>query len=206
MARRTQRQLDKDIERATSDIVLERGVAGITMREVAKRSRADINVLVRRFQTDEGLVSHYVRKFDYFINDALVFDEASGDSWEERFRKVATQFEKALHHNLEMQEIMKWQLSINSKTTRASARRREQTLTQIIDKFISPISSDQVNPRALLAVLIAGMYYITLRNDRSTFVGLDFHTRQGRALLIETMVQVVSVFVKDQSKPACTTN
>lgn len=196
MARRTQRQLDKDIARATSEIVLERGVAGITLREVAKRSRADINVLVRRFQTDEGLVNHYIRQFDYFINDALAIDAPATETPEEVFRRVATQFEKALHHNKEMQEIMKWQLNISSRSTRASARRREQTLSQVIDRFIEPIDASEVNPRALLAVLIAGMYYITLRQERSTFVGLELHTKQGRALLVDTMVQVVSAFLK----------
>ncbi|MDO4692867.1 MAG: hypothetical protein Q4A64_08350 [Porphyromonadaceae bacterium] len=200
MARRTQRELDTDIRKAMSEIVLEQGVAGITLKEVARRTHSDINVLVRRFGTDEGAITYYTKQFDYFINEALEISRPERLEPVELFTRLATQFERALHLNKEMQEIMKWQLNINSKISRESARRREQTLAPILERFVAPISDREVDPRALLAVLVAGMYYITLRHERSTFCGIEFHTKAGRALLVETMVRVASAFLKDREQ------
>lgn len=200
MARRTQRELSADIRRAMSEIVLEQGVAGITLKEVARRTRSDINVLVRRFGTDEAAVSYYTKQFDYFINEALELEGADELEPIELFTRLATQFEKALHRNKEMQEIMKWQLSVNSKITRESARRREQTLAPILERFVAPISDEDIDPRALLGILVAGMYYLTLREERSTFCGIEFHTKAGRALLVGTMVRITSAFLKNRGQ------
>lgn len=45
-------------------------------------------------------------------------------------------------------------------------------LFQVLDSIIAPVSEEKINPNALLAVLVAGLYYLTLREERSTFCGL----------------------------------
>lgn len=198
MARRTQRELDQDILRSISSIVLEQGVFGVTFKEVSKRARAEQSVLVRRFKDEANMIRYYTQQFDYFINNALdIQKEASGLSAPlEFFQSLAERFEKSLHHNKEMQEIMKWELLVNSKPTRQSARKREVALSQVLGSITGPISDEKVNPNALLAVLVAGLYYLTLREERSTFCGIEFHTKKGRALLVETLVSIVEAFLK----------
>ena len=198
MARRTQRELDRDILRSISSIVLEQGLAGVNFKEVSRRSRTEISVLVRRFRDEAGMVRHYTRQFDYFINEALKLPSEAPESPEPSalFRILAGQFEKSLHHNKEMQEIMKWELLVNSKSTRQSARKREATLSEVLDSIVEPISDERINPNALLAVLVGGLYYLTLREERSTFCGIEFHTKKGRALLVDTLVTVVEAFLK----------
>ncbi|KGN66969.1 MULTISPECIES: hypothetical protein [Porphyromonas] len=199
MARRTQRELDQDILRSISSIVLEQGVSGVNFKEVSKRARTEMSVLARRFKDESGMIRYYTQQFDYFINDALAVPSETScfSNSLEYFRLLATQFEKALHHNKEMQEIMKWELLVNSKTTRQSARKREVTLSQLLDSITAPISEEKVNPNALLAVLVAGLYYLTLREERSTFCGLEFHTKKGRNLLVDTLVTVIEAFLKE---------
>lgn len=198
MARRTQRELDQDILRSISSIVLEQGVAGVNFKEVSRRSRTEISVLIRRFKDEAGMIRCYTRQFDYFINDALKFPTEASERPEpsELFRMLAERFEKSLHHNKEMQEIMKWELLVNSKSTRQSAGKREVTLSEVLGSIVAPISDEKVNPNALLAVLVAGLYYLTLREERSTFCGIEFHTKKGRALLVDTLVTVVDAFLK----------
>lgn len=203
MTRRTQRQLTLDINQALTDIVREHGVAAISLREVAKRSQSDIEVLLRRFPTEEALVRYYIAQFDNFLPDTLKLEQAEGLSQLEQFKLMATQLEKALHHNKEMQEIMKWQLNVASKSTRQSASRRERTLAALgLERFTAPIDEERIHPRALIGILVAGMYYLTLRDERASFFGVDFYTKAGRALMIETMVGVVEAFLKHQEPKA----
>lgn len=198
MVRRTQRELDQDILRSMSSIVLEQGVFGVTFKEVSKRARAEQSVLLRRFKDESNMIRYYTQQFDYFINNALDLQKEAAElsSPLDFFRNLALRFEKALHHNKEMQEIMKWELLVNSKSTRQSARKREHTLSQVMDSITEPLSDEKVNPNALLAVLVAGLYYLTLREERSTFCGIEFHTKKGRALLVETLVSIVEAFLK----------
>ena len=191
--------MDKDILRSISSIVLEQGVFGVTFKEVSKRARAEQSVLVRRFKDESNMIRYYTRQFDYFINNALdVQGEGSGTSAPlDYFRALAARFEKSLHHNKEMQEIMKWELLVNSKSTRQSAGKREVALSEILGTVTEPISDERVNPNALLAVLVAGLYYLTLREERSTFCGIEFHTKKGRTLLVETLVSIVGAFLKN---------
>lgn len=69
---------------------------------------------------------------------------------------------------------MLWKLRVNNKLTRKSARSRENTLQEIMPNISSKIRLDMgLDPRALLAILVGGLYYLILRGNRSTFCGID---------------------------------
>lgn len=53
-----------------------------------------------------------------------------------------------------------------------------------------------VNLRAVLAIVVAGMYYIILRKGRSTFCSIDFNSKQGRQLSADTMVKIITYLNK----------
>ena len=56
-----------------------------------------------------------------------------------------------------------------------------------------------IEPRAVLAVIVAGMYYIILRKERSTFCSIDFNTKKGKRLLADTMVKII-VYLNKQGE------
>ncbi|MCI6153850.1 MAG: hypothetical protein PUI84_02305 [Bacteroidales bacterium] len=69
--RRTAKEIENDIFKVVSNIVLRDGLSAVSIKQVAKESRTDISVLTRRFTDDNGLIKAYTGKFDYFINDVL---------------------------------------------------------------------------------------------------------------------------------------
>lgn len=194
--RRTAKEIEEDIFKVVSNIVLRDGVAAVSLKQVAKESRTDIAVLTRRFTDDDGLIKAYTSKFDYFLNDILGSVDVNEGSVRDYFHKMATSLVTALHHNKEMQEIMLWELRYNNKLTRKSARSREDTLQEIMPDISSKIRLDMgVNPQALLAVLVGGLYYLILRGNRSTFCGIEWDSKKGRELLINSLLDIIDKFL-----------
>lgn len=66
----------------------------------------------------------------------------------------------------------------------------------IYEKYLEHLD---IEPRAVLAVIVAGMYYIILRKERSTFCSIDFNTKNGKRLLADTMVKII-VYLNKQGE------
>lgn len=69
--RRTAKEIENDIFKVVSNIVLRDGLSAVSIKQVAKESRTDVSVLTRRFTDDNGLIKAYTSKFDYFIKVSL---------------------------------------------------------------------------------------------------------------------------------------
>lgn len=52
-----------------------------------------------------------------------------------------------------------------------------------------------VDPRALLAVLVGGLYYLILKGNRSTFCGIEWNSKKGRELLINSLTDIIEKFL-----------
>ena len=194
--RRTYQELEKDLFNAISSLVKKEGFGKITFVNISNEAKVNMSVLVRRYGKVENLIELYTQKFDYFLNDILYSKDLSNiDDSKKLFHIIAERFVTTLHRNKEMQELMIWELAENNPITRKSTRRREKTLMETLDLYRDPIKHSGIYPNAFLALITAGMYYILLRKDRSTLCGIDFHSKEGRKILIETLFQLTSLLV-----------
>lgn len=201
MSRRTNKEIERSIYQAAGKIAVQKGVENISLRSVAEEAEMDIGVLNRRFKDDEDLIREYTKRYDFFINDLLVSvnpDEFT--SPRSYFESLANVFVKQLHRNKEMQAIMRWEMSYDTALTRRSARKRDELLSEVLPQISSRISpSYGCDPNAILAVLVAGMYYIVLRENRSSFCGIVFNSKEGRKTLSEALSIIIAPFLEDSS-------
>lgn len=201
MSRRTNKEIERSIYQAASKIAVKKGVEHISLRSVAEEAEMDIGVLNRRFKDDDDLIREYTKRYDFFINDLLVSvnpDEFT--SPRSYFESLANVFVKQLHRNKEMQAIMRWEMSYDTALTRRSARKRDELLSEVLPQISSRISpSYGCAPNAILAVLVAGMYYIVLRENRSSFCGIVFNSKEGRKTLSEALSVAIAPFLEDSS-------
>lgn len=201
MSRRTNKEIERSIYQAAGKIAVKKGVEHISLRSVAEEAEMDIGVLNRRFKDDDDLIREYTKRYDFFINDLLVLvnpDEFT--SPHSYFESLANVFVKQLHRNREMQAIMRWEMSYDTPLTRRSARKRDELLSEVLPQISSRISSSYgCDPNAILAVLVAGMYYIVLRENRSSFCGIAFNSKEGRKTLSEALSITIAPFLEDSS-------
>ena len=201
MSRRTNKEIERSIYQAAGKIAVQKGVENISLRSVAEEAEMDIGVLNRRFKDDDDLIREYTKRYGFFINDLLVSvnpDEFT--SPRSYFESLANVFVKQLHRNKEMQAIMRWEMSYDTALTRRSARKRDELLSEVLPQISSRISpSYGCDPNAILAVLVAGMYYIVLRENRSSFCGIVFNSKEGRKTLSEALSVAIAPFLEDSS-------
>lgn len=201
MSRRTNKEIERSIYQAAGKIAVKKGVEHISLKSVAEEAEMDIGVLNRRFKDDDDLIREYTKRYDFFINDLLVSvnpDEFT--SPRSYFESLANVFVKQLHRNKEMQAIMRWEMSYDTALTRRSARKRDELLSEVLPQISSRISSSYgCDPNAILAVLVAGMYYIVLRENRSSFCGIVFNSKEGRKTLSEALSVAIAPFLENSS-------
>lgn len=199
--RRSNYAVDRDILDAVASLIKEVGFSKITLPAIANTANVNISVIYRHFGTLENLLDKYTHKFDYWLNDVLDMEEASNaDDITTFFQTVAEKFIKSLSKDKEMQRLMIWELTEDNKSTRRSARQRDVTVDKVIPIYEKFLNHIDINPRAVLAILVAGMYYIILRKERSTFCSIDFSTKKGKQLLADTMVKIIVYLNKQEEQ------
>lgn len=190
--RRSNYAVDRDILDAVASLIKEVGFSRITLPSIAAAANVNISVIYRHFGSLENLLDKYTHKFDYWLNDILDMEEASNMNDVTTFlQTVAERFIKSLSKDKEMQRLMTWELTEDNKSTRRSAKQRDVMVEKVIPIYEKYLEHLDIEPRAVLAVIVAGMYYIILRKERSTFCSIDFNTKKGKRLLADTMVKII---------------
>lgn len=190
--RRSNYAVEKDILDAVALLIKEVGFSKITLPAIAQTANVNLSVIYRHFGTLDNLLDKYTHKFDYWLNNILEATQIKDiDSSSTILQDMAERFIKSLSKDKEMQQLMIWELTEDNKSTRKSAQQRDLTVEKAIPLYEKFLANADINPRAVLAIIVAGMYYIILRKKRSTFCSIDFSTRQGKQLLADTMVKII---------------
>lgn len=81
-----------------------------------------------------------------------------------------------------MQKIIHWELSGAKDVLRTIADRREETGEEILSVIAPGFENIDVDIRARLALLVGGIYYLTLhaKGNGSTFCGIDINEEEGK--------------------------
>lgn len=190
--RRSNYAVEKDILDAVALLVKEVGFSKITLPAIAQSANVNLSVIYRHFGTLDNLLDKYTHKFDYWLNNILEATPVNDtDSPSNILQDMAERFIKSLSKDKEMQQLMIWELTEDNKSTRKSAQQRDLTVEKAIPLYEKFLANADINPRAVLAIVVAGMYYIILRKKRSAFCSIDFSTKQGKQLLADTMVKII---------------
>lgn len=190
--RRSNYAVEKDILDAVALLVKEVGFSKITLPAIAQSANVNLSVIYRHFGTLDNLLDKYTHKFDYWLNNILEATPVNDtDSPSTILQDMAERFIKSLSKDKEMQQLMIWELIEDNKSTRKSAQQRDLTVEKAIPLYEKFLANADINPRAVLAIVVAGMYYIILRKKRSTFCSIDFSTKQGKQLLADTLVKII---------------
>lgn len=191
-SRRSNYAVDKDILDAVASLIKEVGFSKITLPAIAQTASVNTSVIYRHFGTLDNLLDKYTHKFDYWLNSILdVSQVANTNEPDIILQTIANEFIKKLSKDKEMQYLMIWELTEDNKSTRRSAQQRDLTVEKAIPLYEKFLANVDINPRAVLAIVVAGMYYIILRKKRSTFCSIDFSTKAGKQLLADTMVKII---------------
>ena len=95
----------------------------------------------------------------------------------------------------ELQQILLWELSEPNPVLRKISDDRE-ALGELLFQFVEPAFKEtSLDLRAILAVLISGVYYSALHavNNGSTFCGIDVMQPEGQERIKGALSQVMNL-------------
>ena len=198
--RRTNKAIEKDIMEATKRLVEEKGFPNLTLTGIVQEAGVEPNVFYNRYDDLYSLLEKFIQEYDYFFSDVInLFDNVSHENYNQYIEERLTTLVKSFSENKYMQKLLIWELCENNDITQKSAEMREQHTAhavQILDDYFVEKGYD-TDFRVLISLIIGGVFYLILHRERSTFCGIDFNTRRGEKLLIDTISNVLSLIYAD---------
>lgn len=182
---------------AVSKVLQKKGYTGLDAPSIAKAAGVDKKLVWTYFGGLDNLVEEYISKRDFWKSIS-----------KEQIKKITetpelinqNDINKILQGQLDtllkdkvLQKIIHWELGEKSKTLRKIADKREEMgegLFSIIDK---QFENSNVDIRANLALLIGGIYYLTLhgKNNGSLFCGIDINNDKGKERISKAIKDIL---------------
>lgn len=185
---------------ALGEILKRDGFSGLSISRVADEAKVDRRLIYDYFGGLEGLVKEYLNSNDYWnihpeeIND--IVESSKSDSGKLLAYSVLENQFDSLISNEEMRRIITWGLSEKLPVLKELDLRREN----IGDKLLSEIFDDAFkhtdkNFRAMYAILMGGVYYLTLHSkmQENPFCGIDLDQLSAREEIKKALKQFIDL-------------
>lgn len=182
------------------EILKKDGFSGLSISRVADVAKVDRRLIYDYFGSLEGLVKEYLNTNDYWkispeeIGDIVLSSE--GDAGKTlAYNVLENQFD-SLIKNEEMRRIITWGLSEKLPILKELDLKREnignQVLSAVFDKHFE--GSDK-NFRAMYALLMGGVYYLTLhaKMQENPFCGVDLQQPSGQEEIKKALKQLIDL-------------
>lgn len=197
---RNKERTKENLISALGEILKKDGFSGLNISRVAEKAKVDRRLIYDYFGSLEGLVKEYLNTNDYWkmspeeVGDIVETSKADAGKTL-AYNVLENQFD-SLIKNEEMRRIITWGLSEKLPILKALDLKREdignQVLTEVFDKHFE--GSDK-NFRALYALLMGGVYYLTLhaKMQENPFCGIDLQQPSGQEEIKKALKQFIEL-------------
>lgn len=183
---------------SVGSILKKEGFVGLSVTNVAKKADVNRKLVYEYYGTLENLVKEYLNTRDYYRVSLEHIDEIIEKAREDFGQQAAydlldNQFD-SLMKNEEMRKIITWGLSENISALRDLNKEREFLAEQLFSRLIDEkFSGKEKNIRAIDAILVSGIYYLTLNAKMSgdTMCGIDVNTDEGQLEIKKALKQII---------------
>lgn len=183
---------------AVGKLFVKEGHTGLNAVKIASIAKVDRKLIYLYFGSLTNLIECYFKETDFwslsynqYISELLANQKPLGQ------REITTilkgQFENIIR-NKAFQKSIQWEISEKSRLMRNVADAREQLGNQLFCLTEKYFDKGDVDLRAILALQIAGIYYLGLhaKVNGSTFCGIDINREEGRKRIEDALEQVVN--------------
>jgi hypothetical protein len=112
---------------------------------------------------------------------------------EEFLCEVLVDITQELYKDQIIQQLLVWELADTNEITRNTAKMRESNVYMFSRMYKNLFNEADVDAPVFMAIIIAGIYYLVLHKDVSTFCSVDFSSEGGQKLLLKTIEKLCSM-------------
>lgn len=191
--RRTTQQVKDDIIKAVGNVISKQGFSKLGVVSVAEEAGMDKAMLYRHYKDFDDILNHYVEQEDFWIKYLAVPEHvhATQDNIVDLLSNIFTSQFKVLIENSKFQELLKWELLDSSELMRENAQTREVMAAQLVDEIQTHFPHDNIGSNNILAVITAGIYYLVMHKNVSTFAKVDLNKKDQQEKFISNILWLV---------------
>ncbi len=193
--RRSKADIEEAIQKAATAQIKKKGFSLALVTDIVKRAKIEPIVFYNRYKNLDEFYDGFVKQYDYWLSD-LIRSNAADPSTEEGLASLLEAlFEKLLSDKI-MTELLRWEITEGNHITERTARLRELHSMKLINHFNDMFRDGDIDMVATSTLIVAGLYYMVLHKDRSTFGGIDINSPEGRGRIHAACRSVSSLFFR----------
>jgi AcrR family transcriptional regulator len=169
-----------DLIDAVGTVLKNHGYSKLGINIVAQEAGVDKNVIYRNFNDFDTLLEAYVEKQDYWLKTMKEFGKIKIENHREFMKQLLLEQFNTLYSNRELQQLLIWELGDKGDFTTSLAVKREIYSEGIIKQYQPLLDDFGVDFNSIAAMMIAGIYYLILHKDKSTFCETDINHKNER--------------------------
>ncbi|MDE7117298.1 MAG: TetR/AcrR family transcriptional regulator [Bacteroidaceae bacterium] len=192
---RNREETEKRILDAVGRLIATDGFEKVGVNAVAMSAGVAKMLIYRYFDSFEGLLAAYIRKYDYWLNVDISIPTDRGLLAPFVVRLYQSQIEQ-LRTDVVMRRLLRWELSVeNDMITKVREYREEQGL-----KLISAVSKLSRKPQSEVAVMAslisASITYLILLADRGgVYNGISIDSEEGWEQIVSGIEIIVNKYL-----------
>lgn len=183
---------------AVGEIIRTEGYTKLGVNNIANKADVSKKLIYRYFETAENLIETYVRGKDYWLTFNTAVDKMVAEHQVNFGKDLAVSILENFFHHLqtvpEMQKVILWEISEKNTLMQEVSAVRERFGSDLF-KMTDPLfDGTDVDLRAVYALLLGGIYYLTLHSNASGggFCEINMETVEGKNRIIKAFKYIAS--------------
>jgi AcrR family transcriptional regulator len=177
--RRNKQKVRYDLLDAVGKTLKERGFNQLGINTVAEMAGTDKNAIYRHFGSFEQLLDQYLEKQDFWLKSLSTYKDTKVENHKQFIKDLLLGQYETINRNKELQQLLIWELGELSQRTKSLSQRREQLSEAILKQYESHFQGE-MDFNVMMSIIIAGIYYLILHKEHSTFCLVDFKNEKDR--------------------------
>lgn len=173
--RRSSAEIALLIDKATEEIVREKGFSRLSIQEVCERAEIEPALFYRRYP--EGFafyVEKFIRDHDFWLSYYKKFPIQKLNKTPEDLTQILLSFWRQISEDRLLDSLLRLELQDTPLEAAVEVAKARENQTENLVAFYSKGSESPNMLRVQLSILTAGIQYLALHRGVSTFCGIDF--------------------------------
>ena len=179
--------------KAIGKILKERSYAKLSINLVSEEAKVDKAFIYRHFVDFEGLLKAYIERQDHWLINLKDLNKAPITDHRAFMKQVLVHQFTGIMSNEEFQQFLVWELGDKVGFTSKVSIEREVLAQPFFEQCKNVFADYRIDLNVVYALLSAGVYYLILHKDVSTFCEYDFTDKQDIQEFLKTLEWLIDV-------------
>ena len=179
--------------KAIGKILKEKSYSKLSINLVSEESGVDKAFIYRHYESFEGLLKSYIEKLDHWLMNLEEVTKIPIVNHRKFMKDLLTNQFLGVYESEEFQQFLVWELGDKAGFTAKVSVEREILAKPIFEQCRSVFQDYRIDLNVIYAWWSAGIYFLILHKEVSTFCEYDFTKKQDVDEFLKTLAWMVDL-------------